>query len=59
MDASLNGYEKQNNAKIGWVWFEGTTALLEGQGVCYNFDYGTAPGSADGRRYNRVELPAT
>lgn len=56
MDASLNGYTKQNNVITEWVWFEGATALKEGQGVCYNFDYGVAA-DADGQRGNRVELP--
>lgn len=40
-----------------WVWFEGSTALKEGQGVCYNYDYGTAA-SVDGKRGIRVELPS-
>jgi hypothetical protein len=40
-----------------YVWFEGSTALLEGQGVCYNWDYGTAT-AIDGKRSNRVELPS-
>jgi hypothetical protein len=53
---SLNGYVKQENRIPAWVWFEGATALKEGQGVCYNWDYGTAT-AKDGRRYNRVELP--
>lgn len=40
-----------------WVWFTGTTALVEGQGVCYDWDRGTQT-SADARRYTYVELPA-
>jgi len=55
-DRSVNAYEKQPHGDIEWVWFEGSTALLEGQGVCYNWDYGTVS-AADGRRCNRVELP--
>ena len=55
-DRSLNAYEKQDRRDLAWVWFGGTTALLEGQGVCYNWDYGTAT-VKDGRRMNRVELP--
>lgn len=42
------------------VWFAGTGSaqtVNEGQGVCYNFDYGTAT-TAEPRRYNEVELPA-
>ena len=58
MDTSINGYVKQTPTNVLWVWFEGSTALKEGQGVCYNFDYGTAT-AADGRRVNRVELPST
>ncbi len=54
---SLNAYEKQENRIPAWVWFSGTTALAEGQGVCYDWDYGT-PTAKDGRRFNRVEVPA-
>ena len=39
-----------------WVWFGGDGALLEGQGVCYNWDYGT-PATREASRGNRVELP--
>jgi hypothetical protein len=53
---AINSYDKQANTFSEWVWFDGTTALLEGQGLCYNFDYGTAA-SSDARRGNRVELP--
>ncbi len=38
------------------VWFSGSTALLEGQGLCYYWDYGTAD-EFDGNRSNRVEVP--
>lgn len=57
MNKSVNAYEKQAVAIPQWVWFGGSTALSEGQGVCYNYDYGTAT-VADGRRFNRVELPS-
>lgn len=57
MDFSVNAPIKQGPVRVGWVWFEGATALSEGQGVCYNWDYGTAS-AADGRRFNRVELPS-
>lgn len=40
-----------------WVWFTGSTALLEGQGLCYDYDSGTAS-SFDAKRVNRVELPS-
>lgn len=56
MDVSLNAPLKQQRIYAEWVWFEGTTALLEGQGVCYNWDYGTAS-AEDHRRVSRVELP--
>ena len=55
-DHSINSYIKAENVRSLWVWFEGTTALLEGQGVCYNWDYGAATAS-DARRTNHVELP--
>lgn len=55
-DFSINAPQKQGRTISEWVWFEGATALLEGQGVCYNWDYGTAA-SSDARRYNRVEVP--
>ena|GEM_PF-1878503 len=56
IDRSINAHEKQSQGAVACVWFGGSTALLEGQGVCYNWDYGTAA-AADGRRLNRVELP--
>lgn len=56
MQASVNAPEKVAPTIPKWVWFGGSTALSEGQGVCYNFDYGTAT-AKDGRRFNRVELP--
>lgn len=55
-DRSINAYDKLGNVLSEWVWFEGSTALLEGQGVCRNWDYGTATAS-DSRRMNRVEVP--
>ena len=39
------------------VFFSGTGALVKGQGVCYDRDYGTAA-NADGTRDKRVELPS-
>lgn len=57
MDMSVNGPQKQARTISECVWFEGPTALKEGQGVCYNSDYGVAT-AADARRYNRVELPS-
>lgn len=55
---AINGHEKQSDQKLAWVWFTGSTALKEGQGVCFDWDSGTAT-VADGRRCNRVELPST
>ncbi len=54
---ALNAYEKLAATISKWVWFEGATALLEGQAVCYNFDYGTAS-VADARRASKVEVPS-
>ena len=53
---AINSHIKQAPTISLWVWFEGTTALLEGQGVCYSHNYGTAT-AADARRRNNVELP--
>ncbi len=58
MDKSTNGYTKCANAIVEWVWLENSTALLEGEAVCYNTNYGTAT-ARDGRRCNRVELPTS
>lgn len=38
------------------VFFSGTTALVKGQGLCYDRDYGTAA-SNEGERDTRVQLP--
>jgi len=57
MDASTNGPAQLANVRTEWVWFEGSDALNEGEGLCYNTDYGTAT-DADGRRHNRVERPS-
>lgn len=40
------------------VWYAGSTALAEGSGMCYNWDYGTAT-TAEASRYARVEVPTT
>jgi len=59
---AINAYEKKPYAKSAWVWYENsngnTTALNEGEAVCYDQDYGTAT-AYDGRRLNRVETPDT
>ncbi|KKM00937.1 hypothetical protein LCGC14_1799460 [marine sediment metagenome] len=62
MDASINAYLKVGRRILARVWFSGTTALKEGQGLAYNFDYfpsGGAVTNSNPDRYNRVELPAT
>jgi len=56
-DQSINAPLKKGSVKSAWVWFEGATALKEGQGVCCNSDYGTDTDS-DARRMNRVEMPS-
>jgi hypothetical protein len=53
---ATNAYVKQANTISEWVWLINAAAMYEGQGVCYNWDYGTAS-AADPRRYNCVELP--
>lgn len=58
MDRSTNGYTKCANTIVEWTWFENSSALLEGEAVCYNTNYGTAT-ARDGRRCNRVELPSS
>lgn len=59
MDASLNGYIKQQANKIvEWVWYNGTDALYEGEAVCYDAAAGTAT-ARDGKRHNSVVRPTT
>jgi hypothetical protein len=57
MDKSVNGPIKSGNAIVEYVWYEGSDAISEGEGLCYNTDYGTAA-NFDGRRCNRVERPS-
>jgi len=54
---SLNAHIAKAEANPLFVWFTGATALLEGQAVCYDYDYGTAT-AYDAKRTNRVELPS-
>lgn len=56
MDASINGYEALPDAILKTVIYQGTDALKQGEGVCYNTDYGTAT-AATANRANRVERP--
>lgn len=53
---AINAPLDQADQVLAFVWFNGSGALKEGQGVCYNWDYGTAA-TAEPRRYNEVELP--
>lgn len=55
-NASINAHIKQARTISAWVWFNGDGALKEGQGVCYNWDYGTAA-TREARRTNEVEVP--
>ncbi len=61
MDCSTNAPQKQADVRSKWVWFAGSTALAEGQGLCYDAFDVTAPIAAatvaDARRYNRVIVP--
>ena len=54
---SINGHESGANGIQEDVWYDGIDALMEGEAVCYNTDYGT-PTAVDGRRGNRVERPS-
>jgi len=54
MDTHINQAEEI----VEMVWYGGTDAIFQGEGVCFNFDYGTAT-EADGSRRNRVERPST
>ncbi len=54
--ASINAPLKQAQGEKSMVWFGGSTALVVGQAVCFNWDYGTAS-AASGERMNRVEVP--
>jgi hypothetical protein len=57
--AAVDAHVAKANTLSAWVWFTGTTALLEGQAVCYDWDNATvAVASASGRRRNYVELPS-
>ena len=57
MNGSINGYIELPNAIVEKVWYSGTDALKEGEGTCYNTDYGTAA-TATPSRCNRVERPS-
>ncbi len=54
--ASINAPITQAQGEKAMVRFEGSTALVTGQAVCYSWDYGTDT-ARDGSRMNRVEVP--
>jgi len=56
-DRSLNAHVKKGRVFPEFVYFAGTTALVKGQGLCWNWDYGTAA-DVDYRRDNYVEVPS-
>ena len=58
----INGPLNLQRAKLAMVWYSGTDALKQGEGVCYNTDYATTalPVTAiDASRMNRVERPTS
>lgn len=57
-DQSVNAHIAAPNPIVERVWYSGTDALLEGEAVCYNTDYGTAATRTPSRA-NRVERPST
>jgi hypothetical protein len=57
MDFSKNSHVKDQLLIRATVWYAGTDAIQEGEGLCYNTDYGTAA-NADGRRSAFVERPS-
>lgn len=57
-------HENQGNYMPRRVWFSGTTALLKGQGVCFDLDYlttntGETATDAWEKRANTVAVPST
>ncbi len=58
MNKSINSHISAENQILEVVWYEGTDALKEGEGLCYNADYGTAT-AANARRGNIVERPSS
>lgn len=58
MNKSVNAHIDSPNVIMETVFYGGTDALLKGEAVCYNTDYGTAA-TAEPSRGNRVERPTT
>ena len=61
---SINAHVKKSRTFSEFVWFNGTVALKEGQGVCYEWNYEQDSGDSnkddtvyDARRRNRVKIP--
>jgi len=57
MDMSPNSHIADHKPVSVWAFYNGIDALMEGEGLCYNTDYGTAT-AADRRRNNIVERPS-
>lgn len=53
-----HGHINQAREVTLMIWYGGSDALYQGEGVCFNDDYGTAT-DADASRCNRVERPST
>ena len=58
MNKSLNAHVSMENKIIEMVWYGGSDAIFEGEGVCYNTDLGTET-EPNGRRSNYVERPSS
>jgi hypothetical protein len=56
IDLSANAHAKRGRPVTLFAFYEGTDALFQGEGVCFNSDKGTAT-DADGNRCNFVERP--
>ena len=61
---ALNAHVKKSQTFSEFVWFNGSVALKEGQGVCYEWDYEEDAAVStkddtvyDARRRNRVKIP--
>jgi len=62
MNYSSNGPTAAAVAISSFVWYGGTDAIKEGEGVCYNTDYATTAvpvTTKSGKRANHVERPST
>jgi len=58
-NVSINAPLNVNKTFSEWVWYNEDNALLEGQAVCYDFDYGDSALVVERSRRNRVEDPDT